>query len=114
MYNINVPLGHASSTPGVQWKVFRTDVGSASYTSLYSASTRPHGFPFVSAWCMYRHGVLWAAEQSNKDAWTYYWDPEGLRVFQTPSPEAGSDVAAIKAGHVSVTPLRAGFLAGLR
>lgn len=39
MYNVNVPLGHASATPGAQREVLRTDVGSASYLSLYSAFT---------------------------------------------------------------------------
>ncbi|KAK9826760.1 hypothetical protein WJX81_006820 [Elliptochloris bilobata] len=86
MYNVNVPLGHANATLGARRTVLRTGVGSASYSSLY--------------------------KPSSEDASMYEWGPEGLRVFQIETPEAGSDVAAIKEGHVSVTPLRAGFLSG--
>jgi hypothetical protein len=42
----------------------------------------------------------------------YEWGPAGLRVFHTVSPEAGSDVEAIKHGNVSVTALKAGFMSG--
>lgn len=56
--------------------------------------------------------MVLAVGQSSEDASVYEWGPQGLRVFETLTPEAGSDVAAIKAGHVSLTPLKAGFLSG--
>ena len=37
----------------------------------------------------------------------YEWGPSGLRVFEAAAPAAGGDVAAIAAGRVSVSPLRA-------
>jgi broad specificity polyphosphatase/5'/3'-nucleotidase SurE len=43
---------------------------------------------------------------------TYVWSPTGLRVFQQDNPEPGGDVAAVKAGNVSITPLRTAFLHG--
>ena len=39
----------------------------------------------------------------------FAWGPSGLRVFESPDPAPGGDVAAIAAGHVSVSPLVAGF-----
>jgi broad specificity polyphosphatase/5'/3'-nucleotidase SurE len=48
----------------------------------------------------------------NKDSGQYEWGPKALRVFEIEHPQPGGDVAAIKAGHVSVTPLDCGFAAG--
>jgi 5'/3'-nucleotidase SurE len=39
----------------------------------------------------------------------FAWGPSGLRVFEAPDPAPGGDVAAIAAGHISVSPLVAGF-----
>ena len=39
----------------------------------------------------------------------FAWGPSGLRVFEAPHPAPGGDVAAIAAGHISVSPLVAGF-----
>lgn len=60
-------------------------------------------------------GVSWQcalhAERDLEGAETYVWGPQGLRVFQEADENLteGSDVWAIKHGHVSVTPLKAGF-----
>ena len=48
----------------------------------------------------------------NNDSGQYEWSPKALRVFEIEHPQPGGDVAAIKAGHVSVTPLDCGFAAG--
>ena len=45
----------------------------------------------------------------NSDSGCYEWAPTGLKVFEVEHPTPGSDVAAIKGGNVSVTPLSAGF-----
>eukprot|EP00208_Stichococcus_sp_RCC1054_P002245 CAMPEP_0206135278 /NCGR_PEP_ID=MMETSP1473-20131121/600_1 /ASSEMBLY_ACC=CAM_ASM_001109 /TAXON_ID=1461547 /ORGANISM="Stichococcus sp, Strain RCC1054" /LENGTH=255 /DNA_ID=CAMNT_0053527079 /DNA_START=302 /DNA_END=1069 /DNA_ORIENTATION=+ len=46
----------------------------------------------------------------NEENGCYEWSPKGLRVFEVDQALPGSDVAAIKLGHVSVTPLKAGFV----
>ena len=46
----------------------------------------------------------------NEDSGCYEWHPEGLKVFEVDEAPPGSDVAAIKLGHISVTPLKAGFI----
>ena len=40
----------------------------------------------------------------------YEWGPKGLKPFDLPAPTEGGDVAAVKAGHVSISPLRTGFI----
>jgi broad specificity polyphosphatase/5'/3'-nucleotidase SurE len=49
----------------------------------------------------------------NSDSGHYEWSPKALRVFQIEHPQPGGDVAAIKDGNVSVTPLDCGFGAGV-
>jgi hypothetical protein len=49
----------------------------------------------------------------NNDSGHYEWSPKALRVFEIEHPQSGGDVAAIKAGNVSVTPLDCGFSAGV-
>lgn len=39
----------------------------------------------------------------------YHWAPQGLKVFEKDIVEDGSDVAAVKGGHVSITALRTGY-----
>jgi hypothetical protein len=50
------------------------------------------------------------AGQRDGEVEMYDWGPVGLRVFQAPDNDPEGDVAAIKAGNVSVSALRAGFL----
>jgi len=45
----------------------------------------------------------------NDESGCYEWSPKALRVFEIENPQPGGDVAAIKAGNVSVTPLSCGF-----
>jgi hypothetical protein len=52
--------------------------------------------------------VYGGADKRDGEVDMYDWGPTGLRVFQAPNPEG--DVAAIKAGNVSITALRAGFM----
>ena len=40
----------------------------------------------------------------------FEWGPKGLKPFDLPAPTAGGDVAAVKAGHVSISALRTGFI----
>ena len=40
----------------------------------------------------------------------YEWGPKGLKPFDLPAPTAGGDVAAVKAGHVSISALKTGFI----
>ena len=40
----------------------------------------------------------------------YEWGPKGLKPFDLPAPTAGGDVAAVKAGHVSISALNTGFI----
>ena len=49
----------------------------------------------------------------NSDNGQYEWSPKALRVFEIEHPQPGGDVAAIKSGNVSVTPLDCGFGAGV-
>lgn len=41
---------------------------------------------------------------------SYEWGPKGLKPFDLPAPTAGGDVAAVKAGHVSISALNTGFI----
>ena len=50
------------------------------------------------------------AEATEGKSGTYEWAPKGLKPFDLPAPTAGGDVAAVKAGHVSISPLRTGFI----
>lgn len=86
VYNVNVPLGFRTvdGTP-VEPEVLRTTVDMQSqYSSLY----KPIG------------GKSGAFE----------WGPKGLKPFDLPAPTPGGDVAAVKAGHVSISALRTGFI----
>lgn len=48
---------------------------------------------------------------SPDDPHDYEWGPSGLRVFEAASPAPGGDVAAVAAGCVSVSKLRAALAA---
>ena len=50
-----------------------------------------------------------AAEPVEGQADTFEWGPVGIRPFDATDPQAGGDVATVKTGHVSVTPLRTGY-----
>ena len=50
-----------------------------------------------------------AAEPVEGQADTFEWEPVGIRPFDATDPQAGGDVATVKLGHVSVTPLRTGY-----
>lgn len=41
---------------------------------------------------------------------SYEWAPKGLKPFDLPAPTAGGDVAAVKAGHVSISAMNTGFI----
>ncbi|KAK9803155.1 hypothetical protein WJX72_005475 [[Myrmecia] bisecta] len=86
LYNVNVPLGGKSVAGApVDPAILRTTVDAeSSYTSLY-------------------------APEADSDG-SYVWGPTGLKVFEGAEPVEGGDVAAIRAGNVSVTALKAGFL----
>ncbi|KAA6421610.1 MAG: hypothetical protein FRX49_08553 [Trebouxia sp. A1-2] len=86
VFNVNVPLGFKTvdGTP-VKPEVLRTTVDMQSqYSSLYKAIDNQEG--------------------------GYEWGPKGLKPFDLPAPTAGGDVAAVKAGHVSISALRTGFI----
>lgn len=51
-----------------------------------------------------------AAEAIDGQEGGYEWGPKGLKPFDLPAPTAGGDVAAVKAGHVSISALRTGFI----
>ena len=50
------------------------------------------------------------AEAIDNQEGGYEWGPKGLKPFDLPAPTAGGDVAAVKAGHVSISALRTGFI----
>ncbi|KAL3149811.1 hypothetical protein ABBQ38_013636 [Trebouxia sp. C0009 RCD-2024] len=86
VFNVNVPLGFKTveGTP-VEPEILRTTVDMQSqYSSLYKATEGKSG--------------------------AFEWAPKGLKPFDLPAPTAGGDVAAVKAGHVSISPLRTGFI----
>lgn len=93
LYNVNVPLdfdreargaggGAAPPAPLPRHAVERTTVDPGGYASLYTAAHPDAAHDFE-------------------------WGPSGLRVFESEGQRAGGDVAAVAAGRVSVTPLRA-------
>lgn len=97
LYNVNVPLdfdregreengggdGNATApAPLPVLTVERTTVDPGGYASLYTPAHPDHAHDFE-------------------------WGPSGLRVFDSEGQRPGGDVAAVAAGRVSVTPLRA-------
>ncbi len=56
------------------------------------------------------HAYCADAEAIDNQEGGYEWGPKGLKPFDLPAPTAGGDVAAVKAGHVSISALRTGFI----
>jgi hypothetical protein len=59
---------------------------------------------------MLNHAYYADAEAIDNQEGGYEWGPKGLKPFDLPAPTAGGDVAAVKAGHVSISALRTGFI----
>lgn len=79
-FNVNIPIWLPVSGKS-EWKfTFADRVG---YTSLFKPNAEEDGF---------------------------VWGPASERVFENPSAQAGSDVATIAKGQVSITPMTAEFL----
>jgi len=122
VYNVNVPLDHrgrgggggggggggrgggggdggSDGSGGRRCRIVLTSVDpGAQYASLYTPAAGLGGENGGGS------GGGVAAGSSR-----FEWGPSGLRVFDAPDPAPGGDVAAIAAGHISVTPLMAGF-----
>lgn len=86
VFNVNVPLGFKTvNGRPVEPEVLHTTVDMQSqYSSLYKAIEGKQG--------------------------GFEWGPKGLKPFDLPAPTAGGDVAAVKAGHVSISALCTGFI----
>ena len=79
-FNVNIPIWLPVSGKSA-WKfTFADRVG---YTSLFKPNAEEDGF---------------------------VWGPASERVFENPNAQAGSDVATIAKGQVSITPMTAEFL----
>lgn len=80
----------------------------AQYASLYTPAVGDHGVGLGRGTAPVPPAP--AAVTSSPTASSFFvWGPSGLRVFEAPHPAPGGDVAAIAAGHISVSPLVAGF-----
>eukprot|EP00241_Pyramimonas_parkeae_P012435 CAMPEP_0114226000 /NCGR_PEP_ID=MMETSP0058-20121206/994_1 /TAXON_ID=36894 /ORGANISM="Pyramimonas parkeae, CCMP726" /LENGTH=279 /DNA_ID=CAMNT_0001336687 /DNA_START=134 /DNA_END=973 /DNA_ORIENTATION=- len=93
LYNVNVPLGFGTST------------------SLQSAGDQVNGSQDAR-----RTFVDQAAGYSSLfgkmdgDDEVYEWNPEGIKAFDHPDTQEGSDVAAVRDGLLSVTALQANIV----
>ena len=83
LYNVNVPLGFVAGNGNGEWVREHTFVDTlAGYSGLFGST--------------------------EKDK--YEWNPTGIRAFDSEHVTEGSDVAAVRDGKVSITPLFANLI----
>jgi len=83
LYNVNVPLGFVAGNGNGEWVREHTFVDTlAGYSGLFGSTTEDR----------------------------YEWSPTGIRAFDSEQVQEGSDVAAVRDGKVSITPLFANLI----